>query len=83
MKIKKIEFPAKSILYQGKEKFDYVDSFEGGVVGNGQNFDITQIGKAFLRADPSGEENVCFQKQGSWIVWFENRYRNKCRERSQ
>ncbi|WET50525.1 DUF2867 domain-containing protein [Chryseobacterium indologenes] len=52
MKIKKIEFPVRSVLYQGKEKFDYVDSFEGGLVGNGQNFNITQIGKAFFTSGP-------------------------------
>lgn len=52
MKIKKIEFPARSILSQGREKFDYMDSFEGGLVGNGQNFNITQIGKAFFTSGP-------------------------------
>ena len=52
MKIKKIECPARSILSQGREKFDYMDSFEGGLVGNGQNFNITQIGKAFFTSGP-------------------------------
>lgn len=64
MKIKKIEFPAKSILYQGKEKFDYVDSFEGGVVGNGQNFDITQIGKVFFTSGPKwGKKMFAFRNK--------------------
>lgn len=33
MKIKKIEFPEKSVLYKEKMDFDYVDSFEGEVPG--------------------------------------------------
>lgn len=64
MKIKKIEFPAKSILSQGKEKFDYVDSFAGGLVGNGQNFDMTQVGKAFFTSGP---------KWGSKMFAFRNK----------
>ncbi|WP_232816196.1 hypothetical protein [Chryseobacterium capnotolerans] len=76
MKIKKIEFPARSILSQGNEKFDYADSFEGGLVGNGQNFTIAQIGKAFFHKWANmGKENVCFQKQSSGILRLENRYR--------
>lgn len=64
MKIKKIEFPAKSILSQGKEKFDYIDSFEGGLVGNGQNFDITQIGKAFFTSGPKwGKKMFAFRNR--------------------
>ncbi|SDI86090.1 DUF2867 domain-containing protein [Chryseobacterium jejuense] len=64
MKIKKIEFPAKSILSQGKEKFDYADSFTGGLVGNGQNFDMTQVGKAFFTSGP---------KWGSKMFAFRNK----------
>lgn len=64
MKIKKIEFPAKSILSQEKEKFDYMDSFEGGLVGNGQNFDITQIGKAFFTSGPTwGKKMFAFRNK--------------------
>lgn len=64
MKIKKIEFPAKSILSQGEEKFDYADSFEGGLVGNGQNFDITQIGKAFFTSGPKwGKKMFAFRNK--------------------
>ncbi|MDN3692786.1 DUF2867 domain-containing protein [Chryseobacterium tructae] len=64
MKIKRIEFPARSILSQGKEKFDYVDSFEGGLVGNGQNFDITQIGKAFFTSSPKwGKKMFAFRNK--------------------
>ncbi len=64
MRIKKIEFPAKSILSQGKEKFDYVDSFEGGLVGNGQNFDITQVGKAFFTSGPKwGKKMFAFRNR--------------------
>lgn len=64
MKIEKIEFPAKSILSQGKEKFDYADSFAGGLVGNGQNFDITKIGKAFFTSGPSwGKKMFAFRNR--------------------
>ncbi len=65
MKIKKIEFPAASVLSQGKEKFDYADSFEGELEGSGQDFDITQIGKAFLQADQSGERK-CLLSETRW-----------------
>ncbi|WP_068945128.1 DUF2867 domain-containing protein [Chryseobacterium timonianum] len=64
MKIKKIEFPARSILSQGNEKFDYADSFEGGLVGNGQNFTIAQIGKAFFTSGPTwGKRMFAFRNR--------------------
>ncbi|WP_336963433.1 DUF2867 domain-containing protein [Chryseobacterium contaminans] len=64
MKIRKIEFPAKSILSQEKEKFDYADSFAGGLVGNGQNFNITQIGKAFFTSGPTwGKKMFAFRNR--------------------
>jgi len=64
MEIKKIEFPATSILYQSKEKFDYADSFKGGPVGNGQNVDITQIGKAFFTSGPKwGKKMFAFRNK--------------------
>ncbi|WP_291883241.1 DUF2867 domain-containing protein [Chryseobacterium sp.] len=64
MKIKKIEFPAASILSQGKEKFDYADSFEGELGGNGQDYDITQIGKAFFTSGPKwGKKMFAFRNK--------------------
>lgn len=64
MKIKKIEFPAKSVLSQGKEKFDYTDSFVGRLVGNGQNFDIAKIGKAFFTSGPTwGKKMFAFRNR--------------------
>ncbi|RXM50469.1 MULTISPECIES: DUF2867 domain-containing protein [unclassified Chryseobacterium] len=69
MKIKKIEFPTTSILFQGKEKFDYADSFVGGLVGNGQNFDIAQIGKAFFTCGPTWGKKM-FAFRNKVVKWF-------------
>ena len=64
MKIKKIEFPATSVLSQGKEKFDYADSFEGELEGSGQEFDIAQIGKAFFTSGPKwGKKMFAFRNK--------------------
>ncbi|RXM38262.1 DUF2867 domain-containing protein [Chryseobacterium sp. CH21] len=52
MKIKKTEFPEKSILSQNKKDFDYTDSFEGELGAGAQNIDITEIGKAFFTSGP-------------------------------
>jgi len=40
MRIKRTEFPEKSILSQGKKDFDYMDSFQGELSNEGQNIDI-------------------------------------------
>lgn len=55
MRIKKAEFPEKSILSQGKKDFDYMDSFQGELSNEGQNIDISEIGKAFFTSGPNGE----------------------------
>lgn len=52
MRIKKTEFPEKSILSQGKKDFDYIDSFQGEVTDVAGNIDISEIGKTFFTSGP-------------------------------
>lgn len=64
MKIKKTEFPEKSVLSQGKKDFDYVDSFEGELKYGSQNIDITEIGKAFFTSGPKwGKKMFAFRNK--------------------
>ncbi|MGL6128700.1 DUF2867 domain-containing protein [Chryseobacterium artocarpi] len=53
MKIRKIKLPAKSILSQTKESYDYSDSFEGELTNSKKDIDITEIGKAFFTSGPT------------------------------
>lgn len=64
MKIKKTELPAKSVLSQTKEGFDYVDSFEGVLTDRKTHIDITQIGKAFFSSGPAwGKKMFAFRNK--------------------
>ncbi|MDW9378853.1 DUF2867 domain-containing protein [Chryseobacterium sp. JV558] len=64
MKIKKKEFPEKSILSQGKKDFDYIDSFEGELTASSQNIDISEIGKVFFTSGPKwGKKMFAFRNK--------------------
>lgn len=64
MKIKKTEFPEKSVLSQGKKDFDYVDSFEGELKHDSRNIDITEIGNAFFTSGPKwGKKMFAFRNK--------------------
>jgi hypothetical protein len=64
MKIKKTEFPEKSVLSQGKKDFDYVDSFEGELKHGSRNIDITEIGNAFFTSGPKwGKKMFAFRNK--------------------
>lgn len=64
MRIKKTEFPEKSILSQGKKDFDYMDSFQGELSNDGQNIDISEIGKAFFTSGPKwGKRMFAFRNK--------------------
>jgi len=52
MKITKMDFPAKSILFPGHEKYDYIDSF-GGVFDDTHNaIGIDDVTEAFVQPLP-------------------------------
>jgi len=62
MKIKKTEFPEKSILSPGKKDFDYMDSFEGELMN--KELDITTVGKAFFTSSPKwGKKMFTFRNK--------------------
>ncbi|WP_213279744.1 DUF2867 domain-containing protein [Chryseobacterium indologenes] len=64
MKIKKTEFPEKSVLSQGKKDFDYVDSFEGELKHGSRNIDITEIGNVFFTSGPKwGKKMFAFRNK--------------------
>ncbi|UTX49816.1 DUF2867 domain-containing protein [Chryseobacterium sp. MA9] len=64
MKIKKTEFPEKSVLSQGKKDFDYIDSFEGELSHGSRNIDISEIGKAFFTSGPKwGKKMFAFRNK--------------------
>ncbi|PKF75713.1 DUF2867 domain-containing protein [Chryseobacterium sp. PMSZPI] len=64
MNIKKVEFPQESILSQGKNNFDYIDSFEGELANNPQRFSIEEVGKAFFTSGPKwGKEMFAFRNK--------------------
>lgn len=64
MRIKKAEFPEKSILSQGKKDFDYMDSFQGELANDGRNIDISEIGKAFFTSGPKwGKKMFAFRNK--------------------
>lgn len=64
MTIKKTEFPEKSVLYQGKKNFDYIDSFEGELTYSSRNIDISEIGKAFFTSGPKwGKKMFAFRNK--------------------
>ncbi|MCJ7932237.1 MAG: DUF2867 domain-containing protein [Chryseobacterium sp.] len=64
MKVKKIEFPEKSVLSREKNGFDYADSFAGILPGNGQKTEIADIGKAFFTSGPQwGKKMFAFRNK--------------------
>lgn len=63
-KIKKIEFPEKSVLFTGKKDFDYIDSFEGELTDRSRNINITEVGKAFFTSGPRwGKKMFAFRNK--------------------
>ncbi|MGR3857300.1 MULTISPECIES: DUF2867 domain-containing protein [Chryseobacterium] len=68
MKIKKTEFPEKSILSPGKKDFNYIDSFEGEFADGGRNIDISEVGKAFFTSGPKwGKKMFAFRNKAVGI----------------
>lgn len=64
MKIKKIEFPQKSVLAKDKKDFDYVDSFAGELMSSHSNIDISEVGKAFFISGPKwGKKMFAFRNK--------------------
>ncbi|MDR4950884.1 DUF2867 domain-containing protein [Chryseobacterium sp. ES2] len=64
MKIKKTGFPERSILFQGKKDFDYMDSFQGELANDGRNIDISEIGKTFFTSGPKwGKKMFAFRNK--------------------
>ncbi|MFZ4928900.1 DUF2867 domain-containing protein [Chryseobacterium sp. Mn2064] len=64
MKIKKIELPAKSILFDRKNTFDYTDSFEGEMKSAPQNIDISEVGRIFFSSSPKwGKKMFAFRNK--------------------
>ncbi len=52
MTIIKSALPYNSLLNQTGKKYDYVDSFQGSIVNNGNKLNSTDIGKAFFSSAP-------------------------------
>ncbi|MBV8324934.1 DUF2867 domain-containing protein [Chryseobacterium sp.] len=64
MKIKKTEFPATSVLFKGKNDFDYIDSFVGDLPDCHRKIDIAEIGKAFFTSGPKwGKKMFAFRNK--------------------
>ncbi|MDQ1856103.1 MULTISPECIES: DUF2867 domain-containing protein [unclassified Chryseobacterium] len=68
MKIKKTEFPEKSILSPEKKDFNYIDSFEGEFADGGRNIDISEVGRAFFTSGPKwGKKMFAFRNKAVGI----------------
>jgi hypothetical protein len=52
MTIIKSTLPDNSLLNQTDKKYDYVDSFQGSIIDNGNKLNSTDIGKAFFSSAP-------------------------------
>jgi hypothetical protein len=52
MKIKKINFPERSILYDFSIKYDFMDSYQGAISDPENKLKATDIGKAFFSSAP-------------------------------
>ena len=64
MKIKKIDFPQKSVLAKDQKDFDYVDSFAGEVMNSKSDIDISEVGKAFFISGPQwGKKMFAFRNK--------------------
>lgn len=73
MKIKKTEFPEKSILSPGKKDFDYMDSFEGELMN--KELDITTVGKAFFTSSPKwGKKMFTFRNRVMGLIGLKTGY---------
>lgn len=60
MKIKKIEFPEKSVLSQRKKDFDYIDSFKGEITND--SVSSSEMGEAFFTSGPQwGKKMFAFR----------------------
>lgn len=60
MKIRKIEFPEKSVLSQEKKDFDYIDSFKGEI--RNECINSSEMGKAFFTSGPQwGKKMFAFR----------------------
>jgi hypothetical protein len=80
MKIKKTEFPEKSILSKGERKFDYIDSFEGELT-NRRNIDITEVGKTFFTSVPKwGKTMFVFRNKVVGLFGLKTGAENKLTE---
>ena len=53
MKIIKSKVPYNSLLNQTDKKYDYVDSFQGLIIDNGNKLNSTDIAKAFFSSAPT------------------------------
>ena len=53
MKVIKSKVPYRSLLNQGDKKYDYVDSFQGSIIGNENKLNSTDIAKAFFSSAPN------------------------------
>ena len=52
MIIIKSTLPYNSLLNQTDKKYDYVDSFQGSIIGNGKKLNSTDVAKAFFSSAP-------------------------------
>lgn len=75
MKIKKTEFPEKSILSPGKKDFDYMDSFQGELTDSDGNIDISEIGKTFFTSGPKwGKKMFAFRNRVMGLIGLKTGY---------
>jgi len=81
MKIKKTEFPEKSILFKEKKDFDYVDSFEGKLANYNRNIDISEIGRAFFTSGPKwGKKMFAFRNKAMGIFGLKTGSENETKQ---
>lgn len=84
MKIKKTEFPEKSVLSKGKKEFDYIDSFEGEFTDGGRNIDISEIGKVFFTSGPKwGKRMFAFRNKAVGIFGLKTGSESETQQKEQ
>lgn len=82
MKIKKTEFPEKSVLSQGEKDFDYSDSFEGELTHGSRNIDISEIGKIFFTSGPKwGKKMFGFRNKAVRLLGLKTGYETESQQK--